>query len=130
MEFQPNQKKKKKGKKKKRKKIININNPLNQLNLINNPQPELEIQDLEEQIQNTEDEFNLNKEGKIELSKIHSSANRPLNKINEFNSDTKFCMCCNLPSEQDDVLIRYNFCSNTDKFFRIRGGDCTIFYFF
>ena len=123
-------KKKKKGKKKKRKKIININNPLNQLNLINNPQPELEIQDLEEQIQNTEDEFNLNKEGKIELAKIHSSANRPLNKINEFNSDTKFCMCCNLPSEQDDVLIRYNFCSNTDKFSECGEGIALYFTFF
>ena len=73
---------KKKTKKKKKKKI-----PKNKVNI--------EVLDLEAQIKNTEDEFNLSKEGLIEYAKIHSSANNPMHKIEEFNSNTRFCPCCN-----------------------------------
>ena len=49
---------------------------------------DIKDQEQENQIKSTEDEFNLCNEGKIEFSKTHSSANRPLNKIGDFNNNT------------------------------------------
>ena len=43
--------------------------------------------------------FSLDKLGKINWAKEHASANRPMNKLKEFNKNTKFCNCCNLPCE-------------------------------
>ena len=112
---------KKKLKKKIKKKIANNTQ---------NPQVNLEIKDIEQQIKITEDEFNLSKEGKIEFSKKHTSANKPLFQIGEFNSDTKFCPCCNLPTEQENILIPFKFCESTDKFAECGEGIFLYFSFF
>ena len=112
---------KKKLKKKKKKKKINLNL---------HPESNLEIKDLENQIKTTEDEFNLCKEGKIEFSKIHSSANRPLHKIGDFNINTQFCPCCNLPAEQDKILISFKFCENSTKYAECGEGIFLYFAFF
>ena len=73
------------------------------------------------------EEFNLNKIGSIRLAKIHSSANRPLNKIKEFNSQTEFCQCCNMPAEQEGILEKYKFCDKPDNFTDC--GEAITFYF-
>ena len=39
--------------------------------------------------------FNLDGKGFINYAKIHSSANRPLNKINNLTEKVEFCPCCN-----------------------------------
>ena len=107
----------KKTKKKKKKKI-----PKNKVNI--------EILDLEAQIKNTEDEFNLSKEGLIEYAKIHSSANKPMRQLQEFNSNTRFCPCCNLPAEQEGILVPFKFCESTDKFAECGEGIALYFTFF
>ena len=114
----------KKLKKKKKKKTV-INNQDNQNNQVN-----LEIKDIDQQIKCTEDEFNLSKEGRIEFAKIHTLANRPLHQKGEFNTDTKFCPCCNLPAEQENILIPFKFCENTDKFAECGEGIFLYFSFF
>ena len=112
--------KKKLKKKKKKKKVKN-----NQNKIVN-----LDIKDIENKIKTTEDEFNLCKEGKIEFSKIHSSANRPLHKIGDFNNSTQFCPCCNLPAEQDKILIPFKFCESTEKYAECGEGIYLYFAFF
>ena len=114
---------KKKLKKKKKKKKINLN--INQNNEVN-----LNIKDLENQIKTTEDEFNLCKEGKIEFAKLHSLANRPLHKKGDFNDNTKFCPCCNLPAEQDKILVPFSFCENTEEYAECGEGIFLYFAFF
>ena len=108
--------KKKLKKKKKKKKVSNQNNVV--------------IKDIENQIKTTEDEFNLCKEGKIEFSKLHSSANRPLHKIGDLNSNTQFCPCCNLPAEQEQILIPFKFCESIDKYAECGQGIYLYFEFF
>ena len=111
--------KKKLKKKKKKKKVTNL------INVVN-----LDIKDVENQIKTTEDEFNLCKEGKIEFSKLHSSANRPLRKIGNLNSSTQFCPCCNLPAEQAQILVPYTFCESIDKYAESGQGIYLYFAFF
>ena len=111
--------KKKLKKKKKKKKVIKQNNIVN-----------LDIKYIENKIKTTEDEFNLCKEGKIELSKIHSSANRPLNKIGDFNNKTQFCPCCNLPAEQDNILMPFKFCDSIEKYSECGEGIFLYFAYF
>ena len=74
--------------------------------------------------------FNLNKVGTIEFAKIHQSANRPLYKKSDFNENTKFCKCCNLPAEQEGILERFNFCDDPDKFIDCGEGVSLYFIFF
>ena len=93
-------------------------------------QVNLEIKDIEPQIKNTEDEFNLCKEGKIEYAKIHTLANKPLCQIQYFNNNTKFCPCCNLPAQQENILIPFKLCENTDKFAECGEGISLYFTFF
>lgn len=116
--------KKKKKKAKKKKKIIPqvSGDPANPVNI--------EIKDLEDQINDTEDEFSLSKEGKIEYAQIHTLANRPLCKIQEFNSSTKFCPCCNLPAQQEGVLVPFKYCDSIDKFAVCGEGVSLYFIFF
>ena len=73
------------------------------------------------------EEFNLNKIGSIRLAKIHSSANRPLNKI---KSQTEFCQCCNMPAEQEGILEKYKFCDKPDNFTDCGEGITFYFLFF
>ena len=127
--------KKKLKKKKKKKKIIPAK--INEVNLeIKDIKEDLkegekeEAKDLENQIKETEDEFNLCKEGKIEFSKIHSSANRPLNKIGDFNNKTQFCPCCNLPAEQDNILMPFKFCDSIEKYSECGEGIFLYFAYF
>ena len=72
-------------------------------------------------------EFNLNKIGSIRYAKIHRSANSPLHKINDFNQDTEFCQCCNLPAEQEGVMEKFHFSDNPDKF--VECGESISLYF-
>ena len=60
--------------------------------------------------------FSLDNLGQINLAEDHRSANRPLNKINDFNKQTKFCQCCNLPCIQKGVIEPFNYCDNIKKF--------------
>ena len=91
---------------------------------------QLEIKDIEPEIKNTEDEFNLCKEGKIEYAKIHKLANKPLCQLHDFNDNTKFCPCCNLPAEQENILIPFTLCENTDNFAECGEGISLYFTFF
>ena len=109
---------KKKLKKKKKKKISQSD------------QVNLDIKDIDVELDNIEEEFNLSQEGKIEYAKIHASANKPLRQIQDFNSETKFCPCCNLPSQQEGVLVPFSFCDNTDKFAECGEGVSLYFIFF
>ena len=78
------------------------------------------------------DAYNLNKIGSIKFAKIHRSANRPLykNKNKSFNKDTEFCQCCNLPAEQKDILEKFNFCDDPEKFIECGEGVSLYFTFF
>ena len=69
------------NKTKSRKSENNNKNSIKTLNINNNPK-------------NREEKFNLDQLGRIEYAKQHSSANRPLNKLNEFKDDQIFCRCC------------------------------------
>ena len=89
-----------------------------------------DIKDMDPQIKNTEDEFNLSKEGLIEFAKLHSSSNKPLHQIQDFNSNTKFCPCCYLPAEQENILIPFKICENTDNFAQCGEGISLYFIFF
>ena len=74
--------------------------------------------------------FNLDGLGEIEFAKMHREANRPLNKIKEFDKNTKFCPCCSLPIEQKGYIERFNFCDNTDKFSECGRGISLYFSYF
>ena len=65
--------------------------------------------------------------GKIEDAKIHSDANRPLKKLGEFSSQTRFCNCCGLPCEQKGVMEKYSFNDSTEEF--IKHGQVISLYF-
>ena len=43
------------------------------------------------------EDFSLDNLGTIDNAKKHSSANRPLHKLNEFTESVNFCRCCDLP---------------------------------
>ena len=61
--------------------------------------------------------FSLDNLGDIELAKKHRSANRPLNKIkNDFDKETQFCPCCNLPCEQKGIIEPFKFCDKIEEF--------------
>ena len=74
--------------------------------------------------------FNLDGLGDIELAKLHREANRPLNKIKDFDKNTKFCPCCSLPVEQKGYIERFNFWDNTDKFSECGRGISLYFSYF
>ena len=76
------------------------------------------------------DEFSLYKLGKIEWAKEHASANRPLNKLGQFNKNTSFCNCCNLPCETPGIIERFSFCENTENFSVCGKGVPLYFYFY
>ena len=74
--------------------------------------------------------YNLNKVGTIEFAKIHRSANRPLYKKSDFDENTKFCKCCNLPVEQKGIMEKFNICDDPDKFIDCGEGVSLYFIFF
>ena len=75
------------------------------------------------------DEFSLGKLGKIEWAKEHASANRPMNKINEFTKSTNFCNCCNLPCETPGVIERFSCSENTENF-SVCGKAVPLYFYF
>ena len=81
---------------------------------------------IENQINN---KFSLDNLGDIELAKDHRSANRPLNKIKEFNKKTKFCQCCNLPCEQKGVIEPFKY-HDSVKDFSICGKGIYLYFFY
>ena len=68
--------------------------------------------------------------GEIEEAKKHRSANRPLHKIKEFNSNVNFCWCCNLPCEEKGIIEPFHYCDSVDKFSECGLGVSFYFYFF
>ena len=74
--------------------------------------------------------YSLNKPGKILLAKRHSSANRPLHKINHFTSKVKFCNCCNLPQETKGIIEKFHYCDSIEKFAECGIGTYLYFYYF
>ena len=67
--------------------------------------------------------------GDIEEAKKHRSANRPLHKIKDFNSNVNFCRCCCLPCEEKGILEPFHFCDDPDKFAECGHGVSLYFYF-
>ena len=74
--------------------------------------------------------YSLNKPGKNLLAKRHSSANRPLHKINHFTSKVKFCNCCNLPQETKGIIERFSYWDSIEKFAECGIGTYLYFYYF
>ena len=60
--------------------------------------------------------FNPYKLGDVKLAEIHSSANRPLRKLNEPDGNCTFCPCCNYPAEKENYLVQFKTCDNPDDF--------------
>ena len=73
--------------------------------------------------------FSLDNLGQINLAEDHRSANRPLNKINDFNKKTKFCQCCNLPCIQEGVIEPFKYCDSIKKF-AICGKGVYLYFFY
>ena len=68
--------------------------------------------------------------GEIEEAKKHRSANRPLHKLKELNSNVNFCWCCNLPCEEKGIIEPFHYCDNIDKFSECGLGISLYFHFF
>ena len=75
------------------------------------------------------DKFSLNKLGKIKWAKEHASANRPMNKLKEFNKSTIFCNCCNLPCETPGVIQPFSSCEKSENF-GICGRAVPLYFYF
>ena len=75
------------------------------------------------------EEFSLGKLGKIEWAKEHSSANRPMNKLQDFTKSTKFCNCCNLPCETPGIIERFSCLEDTENF-SICGKAVPLYFYF
>ena len=78
------------------------------------------------QIQN---KFSLDNLGKIKWAKEHASANRPMNKLKEFNKNTKFCNCCNLPCETPGIIQPFSACEKSENF-SICGRAVPLYFYF
>ena len=76
-----------------------------------------------------QDKFSLDKLGKIKWAKEHASANRPMNKLKEFNKCTKFCNCCNLPCATTGVIQPFSACEK-DENFSICGRAVPLYFYF
>ena len=104
------------------------------MNEINNiPESKSEIAKSKNSLKNSiYQDFHLDKIGSIEYAKIHSKANRPLHKIKdaEFNKETIFCKCCNLPVEQKNILEKFSFYDNPDQYVECGEGISLYFIFF
>jgi ABC-type multidrug transport system fused ATPase/permease subunit len=104
---------------------------MNEINTI--PESKSEIAKSKNNLKNSiYKEFHLDKIGSIEYAKIHSKANRPLHKIKdaEFNKETIFCRCCNLPVEQKNILEKFSFYDNPDQYVECGEGISLYFKFF
>ena len=75
------------------------------------------------------EKFSLDKLGKIKWAKQHSSANRPMKKINEFNKSTKFCNCCYLPCPTPGIIQPFSACEKSENFL-IVGRAVTLYFYF
>ena len=76
------------------------------------------------------EENSLDDLGKIEEAKKHRSANRPLHKLKDFNSNVNFCRCCNLPCEEEGILEPFHFCDDIENFSECGLGVSLYFHFF
>ena len=76
--------------------------------------------------------YNLDKIGSIKYARIHKSANRPLykNKNKDFNKQTEFCKCCNLPAQQEGIIEKFSFWDDPDDFVECGEGISLYFTFF
>ena len=72
----------------------------------------------------------LNIKEMIDNAKIHREANRPLKKIKDFSSFTKFCQCCYLPVKDNIYMRNFNFCENTDEYAECGMGTSLYFSFY
>ena len=66
----------------------------------------------------------------IDNAKIHREANRPLKKIKEFSSLTKFCQCCYLPVKDNIFIRNFKFCENTDEYAECGRGISLYFSYY
>ena len=73
--------------------------------------------------------FSLDNVGRIDLAEEHRSANRPLYKKKEFNKETKFCQCCNLPCQQKGVIEPFSFCESVKNFAKCGKGIYLYFFY-
>ncbi len=74
-------------------------------------------------------EYSLDDKGNIEEARKHRSANKPLHKIRDFNTNVNFCRCCFLPCEEKGILEPFKYCDDIDKFAECGLGVSLYFYF-
>ena len=83
---------------------------------------------------NREEKFDLDQRGLIAYAKKHSSANRPLKKLKESESEeftdaTDTCPCCNLPCIKEGYYEPFKVCDNTDEY-SILGQAISLYFSF
>ena len=74
--------------------------------------------------------YSMDELGKILKAKKHQNANRPLHQIGEINDDVNFCHCCDLPCEQEGIIVPFNVCDHADTFAECGLGISLYFFFF
>ena len=83
---------------------------------------------------NYNNNISIKKEFKIEEminnAKIHREANRPLKKIKEFTSLTKFCQCCSFPVKDNIYIRNFHFMENTDEYAECGIGTSLYFSYY
>ena len=68
--------------------------------------------------------------GEIDEARKHRSANRPLHKLKDINSNVNFCWCCNLPCEEKGIIEPFHCCDSVNKFSECGLGISFYFYFY
>ena len=83
---------------------------------------------------NYDNNISIKKEFKFEEminnAKIHREANRPLKKIKEFTSLTRFCQCCCFPVKDNIYIRNFHFCENTDEYAECGRGTSLYFSYY
>ena len=72
----------------------------------------------------------IKKDEMIDNAKIHREANRPLKKLKEFTSLTRFCQCCSLPVKDSIYLRNFYFCENIDEYAECGRGTSLYFSYY
>ena len=74
--------------------------------------------------------YSMDEIGKIINAKKHQNANRPLHVVGELNDNVNFCHCCDLPCEQEGIIVPFSVCDHVDTFAECGLGISLYFFFF
>ena len=72
----------------------------------------------------------IKKDEMIDNAKVHREANRPLKKLKEFSSLTRFCQCCSLPVKDNIYLRNFNLCEKIDEYAECGRGTSLYFLYY